>query len=219
MEDGTYRFDRAANLNNIPMDLSHPIEGSVSLTPIDITSKEGLVILRHSISHVMAQAVQDIFKGVQISIGPATEEGFYYDFDYAETFTPDDLEKIEVRMREIIAADYPFVREELSRIDAIGLFQGKSETYKVELLKDLPEDVSIVSLYHQGGYVDLCRGPHIPSTGMIRAFKLLSLAGAYWRGDENNRMLQRIYGTGFATEAALADLSLYDRRGEEKRSP
>jgi len=195
----------AAKLNNIPMDLSHPIEGSVSLTPIDITSKEGLVILRHSISHVMAQAVQDIFKGVQISIGPATEEGFYYDFDYAETFTPDDLEKIEARMREIIAADYPFIREELSRIDAIGLFQGKGENYKVELLKDLPEDVRIVSLYHQGGYVDLCRGPHIPSTGMIRAFKLLSLAGAYWRGDERNRMLQRIYGTGFATEAALAD--------------
>ncbi len=195
----------AAKLNHVPVDLSHFVCEDAALSLIDITSGEGLEILRHSISHVMAQAVQDIFKGVQITIGPATEDGFYYDFDYPEAFTPDDFEKIEARMREIIASDSPFIREELSREDAITLFQERGETYKVELLKDLPEDVRTVSLYRQGGYVDLCRGPHISSTAVIRAFKLLSLAGAYWRGDEKNRMLQRIYGTGFATEEALAE--------------
>jgi threonyl-tRNA synthetase len=195
----------AARLNGAPVDLSYPIGEDTSLLPVDVGSKEGLGILRHSISHVMAQAVQDIFKGVQISIGPATEDGFYYDFDYPEAFTPDDFERIEARMREIVSADHSFVREELSREDAVDFFRNRGETYKVELLKDLPGDVKTVSLYHQGDYVDLCRGPHIPSTGMIRAFKLLSLAGAYWRGDEKNRMLQRIYGTGFATKEELAD--------------
>jgi len=195
----------AAKLNQIPVDLSHVIKEDATISLIDINSKEGSAILRHSISHVMAQAVQDIFSGVQISIGPATEDGFYYDFDYAEAFTPDDLDKIETRMRAIIASDQPFVREELSREDAIAFFENKGEKYKVELLNDLPEDVGVISLYRQGGYVDLCRGPHVPSTGIIRAFKLLNLAGAYWRGDEKNRMLQRIYGTGFATEDALAD--------------
>ncbi len=195
----------AAKLNHTPVDLSHPIFENAALSLIDITSREGLEILRHSISHVMAQAVQDIFKGVQISIGPATEDGFYYDFDYPEAFTPDDFEKIEARMREIISSDSQFIRKELSREGAVDFFQNRGETYKIELLKDLPEDVKTVSLYHQGDYVDLCRGPHIPSTAMIRAFKLLSLAGAYWRGDEKNRMLQRIYGTGFATKEELAD--------------
>jgi threonyl-tRNA synthetase len=195
----------AARLNGVPVDLSYPIGEGASLLPIDIGSKEGLGILRHSISHVMAQAVRDIFKGVQVSIGPATEDGFYYDFDYPEAFTPDDFERIESRMREIVSADHSFIREELSREDAVDFFRNREDTYKVELLKDLPDDVKSVSLYHQGDYVDLCRGPHIPSTGMIRVFKLLSLAGAYWRGDEKNKMLQRIYGTGFATKEELAD--------------
>jgi threonyl-tRNA synthetase len=153
----------------------------------------------------MAQAVQDSFAGVHVSIGPSIEDGFYYDFEYAETFTPQDLEKIEARMREIAAADNPFERREVSRAEAVALFQKKGESYKVELINDLPADVETVSLYVQGGYVDLCRGPHIPSTGMIRAFKLLNVAGAYWRGDERNKMLQRIYGTGFATQEALDD--------------
>jgi threonyl-tRNA synthetase len=146
-----------------------------------------------------------LFDGVQITIGPSIEEGFYYDFDYSENFTPEDLTKIEERMREIVAADYPFVRREMSRQEAVSFFRERGETYKVELLNELPEDVRTISLYSQGGYVDLCRGPHIPSTGMIRAFKLLNVAGAYWRGDERNKMLQRIYGTGFATEKALAE--------------
>ena len=195
----------AAKLNNKPVDLSHPIEEPATILLINIEAKEGVEILRHSISHVMAQAVKDLFQGVQITIGPSIEEGFYYDFDYRENFTPEDLAKIEERMREIIAANHPFVRQEMSRDEAISFFRERGETYKVELLNELPEDVKTVSLYSQGGYVDLCRGPHIPSTGMIRAFKLLNLAGAYWRGDERNKMLQRIYGTGFATEKALAE--------------
>ena len=161
--------------------------------------------MRHSTSHVMAQAVQDIFKGAKVSIGPSIDDGFYYDFDYKETFTTEDFVKIEKRMREIIAADYPFIREDISRAAAVKLFEEKGENYKVELINDLPADVSEVSIYRQNDYVDLCRGPHITSTGMIKAFKLLSVAGAYWRGDEKNKMLQRIYGTGFADEKALND--------------
>jgi len=176
-------------------------QGTVGI--INSSSREGLQIIRHSMAHVMAQAVQDIFKDVRIAIGPAIEDGFYYDFDYAKSFTPEDLEKIEARMKEIIAADYPFQRRELSRDEALALFRERGEVYKVELIDDLPEEVTEVSVYSQGGYTDLCRGPHIPSTGMIRAFKLLNVAGAYWRGDERNKMLQRIYGTGFAAKAEL----------------
>ena len=161
--------------------------------------------MRHSTSHVMAQAVQDIFKGAKVSIGPSIDGGFYYDFDYKETFTTEDFVKIEKRMREIIAADYPFIREDISRAAAVKLFEEKGENYKVELINDLPADVTEVSIYRQNDYIDLCRGPHITSTGMIKAFKLLSVAGAYWRGDEKNKMLQRIYGTGFADEKALND--------------
>jgi threonyl-tRNA synthetase len=193
----------AAKLNGTPVDLSHCLTTDAAVEPLEASSPEGLSILRHSMSHVMAQAVQDTFAGVQVSIGPSIEDGFYYDFEYAETFTPQDLEKIEVRMREIAAADIPFERREVSRAAAVALFQKKGENYKVELINDLPSDVETVSLYSQGGYVDLCRGPHVPSTGMIRAFNLLSVAGAYWRGDERNKMLQRIYGTGFATQELL----------------
>jgi threonyl-tRNA synthetase len=195
----------AAKLNNALVDLSHSVEEDATLALVDISSKEGLAILRHSISHVMAQAVQEIFKGVKVCIGPSIEEGFYYDFEYAEAFTPEDFEKIEARMDEIVVADYPFIRKEASREKATALFKDKGESYKVELINDLPEEIKTVSLYSQDGYVDLCRGPHIPSTGMIKAFKLLSVAGAYWRGDEKNKMLQRIYGTGFATKEALVE--------------
>jgi threonyl-tRNA synthetase len=195
----------AARINQTPVDLSHSVQADGALSLIDIQSKEGLPILRHSISHVMAQAVQDIFQGVQVAIGPSIEDGFYYDFEYAQTFTPEELEKIEKRMLEIAVADHPFVRRDVPRKEAVALFKDRGESYKVELLNDLPEDVKTVSLYTQGGYLDLCRGPHIPTTGMIKAFKLLNVAGAYWRGDEKNRMLQRIYGTGFATQAHLAE--------------
>jgi len=195
----------AAKVNGVDVDLSFRIEKDAELEPIDVRTKEGLGILRHSISHVMAQAVQASFPGVKVSIGPSIEDGFYYDFDYSETFTPEDLEKIEKKMWEIVNAELPFVRSEVSREEAVELFSSKGETYKVELLNDLPDDVKVVSLYSDGDYVDLCRGPHIPSTKMIKAFKLMNVAGAYWRGDEKNKMLQRIYGTGFATEKELKE--------------
>lgn len=193
----------AARYNQNLLDLSRSLHDDGVLEPIDIHSREGLEILRHSISHIMAQAVQDIFPGVLVSIGPAIEDGFYYDFEYGNTFTPEELEKIEARMQEIVKEDHPFVREEVSREEAVAFFQSKGESYKVELLNDLPGNIKTVSLYRQGHYTDLCRGPHVPSTSMIRAFKLLNVAGAYWRGDERNRMLQRIYGTGFASREEL----------------
>ena len=195
----------AAKVDHQPMDLLTSLVQDGAVEPIDMSSKEGLDILRHSTSHVMAQAVQDVFAGAKVSIGPSIEDGFYYDFEYEKTFAPEDLEKIEGRMKEIVKADLPFARRELSREAAIEFFQGKGEPYKVELIRDLPADVQTVSLYTQGAYTDLCRGPHIPGTGMIRAFKLLNVAGAYWRGDERNKMLQRIYGTGFADREALEE--------------
>ena len=200
---GNLASTMAAKVNGLPVDLSHSLAEDAAIEPIDAASSEGLSILRHSMSHVMAQAVQESFAGVQVAIGPAIEDGFYYDFEYAEGFTPQDLERIETRMWEIAAADCPFERREVSRGEAVELFRSKGEHYKVELLNDLPADVKTVSLYSQNGYIDLCRGPHVPSTGMIKAFKLLHVAGAYWRGDERNKMLQRIYGTGFATQEAL----------------
>jgi threonyl-tRNA synthetase len=195
----------AVRINGDLLDLSRTVDGDASLEIIDIGSREGLSVLRHSISHVMAQAVQDTFENVKVSIGPSIEDGFYYDFDYTNTFSPEDLVKIENRMKEIVSKDLPFIREEVTREKAVEIFSGKGESYKVELIQDLPDDVKQVSLYSQGEYVDLCRGPHIPSTGMIKAFKLTSVAGAYWRGDEKNRMLQRIYGTGFPTQKELDD--------------
>ncbi|MDD5722100.1 MAG: threonine--tRNA ligase [Syntrophales bacterium] len=193
----------AARVNGQMVDLSRPVNEDASIELIDISSADGLGVLRHSISHIMAQAVQDIFDGVKVTIGPSIEDGFYYDFEYSNTFTPEDLEKIEKGMREIVSADHPFIRTEMSRQEAVSFFEDRGEPYKVELINDLPGNVTDVSLYSQGNFVDLCRGPHIPSTGMIRAFKLLSVAGAYWRGDEKNKMLQRIYGTGFATQEEL----------------
>ncbi len=193
----------AAKIDGVLVDMGHTMQASAKVGFVDAASPEGLNILRHSISHVMAQAVQEGFEGAKVSIGPAIEDGFYYDFEYRETFSPEDLKKIEKRMRRIIAADYPFIRQELSRDEAVAVFTERDEPYKIELIRDLPPEVERVSLYRQGDYVDLCRGPHIPSTGMIKAFKLLNVAGAYWRGDERNIMLQRIYGTGFANQADL----------------
>jgi len=204
----------AARVNGEMVDLSHPVEEDTKIELIDISSADGLGVLRHSISHIMAQAVQEIFEGVKVTIGPSIEDGFYYDFEYSDTFTPEDLDRIEKKMREIISADYPFIRREISREEAVSFFEDRGETYKVELINNLPDDVTDISLYSQGEFVDLCRGPHIPSTGMVRAFKLLNVAGAYWRGDEKNRMLQRIYGTGFATQEELDN---YLRLMEEAR--
>lgn len=195
----------AVRLNGELVDLSRQIDGDALIEPVRLDSPEGKDVLRHSTAHVMAQAVQELYPGTKVAIGPAIEEGFYYDFDSDKTFGPEELQAIENRMREIIAKNYPFERKELSREEAISLFQQMGEDYKVELIRDLPENVSTVSIYTQGGYIDLCRGPHLPHTGFIKAFKLLNVAGAYWRGDERNKMLQRIYGTAFPEERELAD--------------
>ena len=162
---------------------------------------EVLATVRHSTAHVMAQAVQELYPGTKLSIGPSIEEGFYYDFDYAGAFSPEDFPKIEARMREIIVQDAPFVCEEVSKEEAIRFFTERGEPYKVELLEAIVDEP--VTLYRHDTFVDLCRGPHLPSTGGIKAFKLLSVAGAYWRGDERNKMLQRIYGTAFPTQKEL----------------
>lgn len=191
----------AARLNGKLLDLRAPIEEEGILEPLTAETPEGLEILRHSTSHIMAQAVQELFPGTKIAIGPAIESGFYYDFDAPQSFSPEDLEKIEAKMAEIIAAALPFERQEMPREKAIDLFRERGETYKVQLLEELTEPT--VSVYRQGTFVDLCRGPHIPDTGYVKAYKLLSLAGAYWRGDERNPMLQRIYGTVFPDQKGL----------------
>lgn len=165
-------------------------------------SEEGRETFRHSTSHVMAQAVQRLFPGTRLAIGPAITDGFYYDFDSPHKFTPEDLEKIEAEMNKIIKEDLPFTRAAISRDEALKKFGGRQERYKVELVEDLPADVEI-SCYRQGDFEDLCAGPHVPSTGRLKAVKLLNLAGAYWRGDERNKMLQRIYGTAFPKKSHL----------------
>src|SRR5436305_336253 len=160
-----------------------------------------LATLRHSTSHVMAQAVKRLHPGVKLAIGPAIDDGFYYDFAKPEPFTPEDLAKIDEVMREIAKADYPFQRQEMTRAEAVRFFRERGEPYKVEILEGL--DAPRVSLYRQGDFIDLCRGPHVPSTGHVKHFKLLSSSGAYWRGDERNPMLQRIYGTAWPTQEEL----------------
>ena len=183
-------------------DLGAGLTEDAELEPIMRTDAEGLEILRHSSAHIMAQAVRDLFGSeVKVAIGPAVEDGFYYDFDRDEPFTPEDFGRIEERMTAIIATREPFERREIPRSEAIELFESQGEKYKVELLQEL--DVDTVSLYQQGDFVDLCRGPHIPDTSWLKSFKILRIAGAYWRGDEKREMLQRLYGTAFFDKKAL----------------
>ena len=184
------------------MDLSLPLSTDCTLAPIRLDSPEGLEIMRHSAAHLMAEAVRNLFPGVKVAIGPAIESGFYYDFGVPEPFTPEDLAKIETHMAELTAQDQPFRRDDMSREQAINYFRSEDEAYKVELLEEIPQEK--VSLYQQGSFIDLCRGPHLPSTGYIKAFKLTATSGAYWRGDERRPMLQRIYGTAFPTKEELA---------------
>ncbi len=194
-------FTIAAKVNGSMLDLSSPLTEDAKLEFISCDSTEGQDILRHSTSHIMAQAVQELYPGIKISIGPSIENGFYYDFDYERSFTPEDLEKIETRMKEIMAKDLPIERKELSKQEALKFYQEKGENYKVELLEEMDDEK--ISVYSQSNFTDLCRGPHIPSTGKAKAFKLTSVAGAYWRGNEKNKMLQRIYGTAFADQEKL----------------
>lgn len=193
----------AVKVNDHQRDLSALIEPESKLEPIYIESDEGLEILRHSTSHVMAMAVKELFPGVKVTIGPAIENGFYYDFDYKRPFKEDDLPSIEEKMKEIIHANLPFNRKEMATEEAASLFQSQGESYKVEIIRDLGEET--VSLYTQGSFTDLCRGPHLSSTGKIKAFKLTHVAGAYWRGDETKAMLSRIYGVAFPDKKQLKE--------------
>ena len=181
--------------------------------PVDLSTEQGLETYRHSASHLMAHAVKRLFPQARLAIGPAIADGFYYDFDLDARLTPEDLEKIEEEMRRIAAEDHPFVREEVDRAEAIDLFRKAGERYKVEILEELPEGK--VSLYRNGEFADLCRGPHVARTGLLRAFRLLNVAGAYWRGNEKNAMLQRIYGTAWGSDA---ELEAYLSRLEEAKA-
>jgi threonyl-tRNA synthetase len=187
--------------NNVKKDLSEKPKEGDRIEIITFQSKEGKEIFFHSSSHIMAQAVQELYPGTKIAIGPAIEEGFYYDFDSEHIFSPDDFEAIEKKMKEIVKKNLPFQKRILRREEAINLFEQRGEIYKVELLSEIPQEM--VTIYQQGDFVDLCRGPHVPFTGKLKAFKLLTVAGAYWRGDEKNKMLQRIYGISFDSKEAL----------------
>ena len=184
--------------------MSQPLEEDVQVKILTFADAQGRAVVWHSTAHVMAQAVKALFPEAKFGIGPAIEEGFYYDFDVPQSFSPDDLDRIEDRMRQIIKEDAPFVREEVSRAEAKRRMEAMGETYKLELIGEFGEDEEI-TLYRSGDFVDLCRGPHLPSTGRIKVVKLLSMAGAYWRGDEKRKMLQRIYGIAFESKQALKE--------------
>jgi len=192
----------AGVVNGREVDTSHVIGEDAELAILTERDAGGLEVIRHSTAHLLAMATQELFPGVQVTIGPVIEDGFYYDFATGHSFTPEDLEKIERRMEELAAKDFPVERVVVSRNEAIELFRNMGEHYKVQIIEALPADEEI-SLYRQGGWMDLCRGPHVPSTGRLKAFKLTKVAGAYWRGDARNEMLQRIYGTAWPDKKQL----------------
>ncbi len=202
-----------AKVDGKAKDLSMKVDEDCNVEILTFEDEEARKAFWHSTSHVMAQAVKRLFPETKLAIGPAIDEGFYYDFDRDESFTPSDLEKIENEMAKIVAEDYPFCRIDVTKEEALSEFKKMGEPYKVELIEALPEDAPI-SFYQQGEFKDLCAGPHIPSTGKIKAFKLTSLAGAYWRGDERNKMLQRIYGISFPKKSMLDE---YLKRIEEAK--
>lgn len=192
-----------AKLNSELVDLSQPVNANAKVEIVTFSSPEGQETYRHSAAHIMAQAVTELFPDVKLGVGPAIEDGFYYDFDLPAALTPEDLAKIEHKMNKIINSNLTFIREEMTRKEAVKLFQSLNQSYKVELLKEIEDDK--VTIYRNGDFADLCRGPHVPSTGRIRMIKLLNVAGAYWRGDEKQPMLQRIYGTAWETKKELEE--------------
>ena len=200
---GLARAALAGKVNGKLVDLSHPITENSTVSIVTDKDPEGLEIIRHSTSHLMAQAVKELYPQAQITIGPVIENGFYYDFSLPKHLTNDDLPLIEKKMDEIVKRDLPIVREEMDRDEAVKYFNSIGEHYKAEIIGSIPAGETI-SLYRQGDYVDLCRGPHVPSTGRLRVHKLMKLAGAYWRGDSKNEMLQRIYGTAWAKKDDMA---------------
>jgi threonyl-tRNA synthetase len=205
----------AGRVDDRLVDLSYVLTKDCSLVILTEKDHDSLEVIRHSTAHLLAQAVKQLFPSAQVTIGPVVDDGFYYDFAFERAFTPDDLERIEAKMQELVKADYPISRRELPRDEAINYFRGLGEEYKAKIIADIPANETL-SLYKQGDFEDLCRGPHVPSTGRLKAFKLTKLAGAYWRGDARNEMLQRIYGTAWADKKSLADY-LFRIEEAEKR--
>ncbi len=208
---GLARAALAAEVDGVQVDLSYLIENDCNIKLFTARDDEGLEVIRHSTAHLLAHAVKQLFPTVQVTIGPTIDDGFYYDFSYADSFTEKDLKDIEKQMESIVKADLAVSREVMPRDQAVDYFRDMGEEYKAEIIASIPSDQDI-SLYRQGDFVDLCRGPHVPSTGKLGVFKLTKLAGAYWRGDSNNEMLQRIYGTAWSDKKAL---KAYIRRIEE----
>jgi len=201
----------AGKVDGAPVDTSFRIEHDADLAIITDRDEDGLEVIRHSTAHLLAQAVKQLFPKAQVTIGPVIEDGFYYDFAYEEGFSESDLEKIEKKMAELAKEDFAVSREIMQRDEAVKFFRDMGEEYKAEIIASIPDDQEI-GLYRQGDFIDLCRGPHVPSTGKLKAFKLTKLAGAYWRGDSNNEMLTRIYGTAWKNSK---ELKAYLHRIEE----
>ncbi|SDM88955.1 threonyl-tRNA synthetase [Fictibacillus solisalsi] len=205
----------AGKVNGVLYDFTRPIEENSSIEIVPQDSPEGLEMTRHSTAHLMAQAIKRLYKDVKLGIGPVIENGFYYDIDMPEALTPEDLPKIEKEMKKIVSENLPIVRKEVSREEALAIYEKLDDHLKLELIRDLPED-AVITIYEQGEFFDLCRGPHVPSTGKIKAFKLMSISGAYWRGDSNNQMLQRIYGAAFLTQKELDQHLVYLQEAKER---
>ncbi|MFZ3221815.1 MAG: TGS domain-containing protein, partial [Rugosibacter sp.] len=197
------------------VDTSHLVGQDAQLAIVTDKDADGLEVIRHSTAHLLAYAVKDLFPEAQVTIGPVIDNGFYYDFAYTRPFTPEDLAAIEKRMAELAKKDFPVTREVVARDEAVKFFTGLGEHYKAELIAAIPQGED-VSLYREGDFVDLCRGPHVPSTGKLKVFKLMKVAGAYWRGDSKNAMLQRVYGTAWAKKEDL-DAYLHMLEEAEKR--
>ncbi|MFN3595238.1 MAG: threonine--tRNA ligase, partial [Thiobacillaceae bacterium] len=216
---GLARAALAGKVDGRLVDTSYVIDRDAQLSIVTDRDPEGLELIRHSTAHLLAYAVKELFPEAQVTIGPVIEDGFYYDFAYTRPFTPEDLAAIEKRMAELAKRDIPITREEWDRDEAARFFESIGEKYKAEIIRDIPQGETI-SLYREGDFVDLCRGPHVPSTGKLKAFKLMKVAGAYWRGDSRNEMLQRIYGTAWAKkedlEAYLHRLAEAERRDHRK---
>ncbi|HOA93389.1 MAG TPA: threonine--tRNA ligase, partial [Quisquiliibacterium sp.] len=205
----------AGRVDGTLVDASFLIERDAGLAIVTDKDPDGLEVIRHSTAHLLAYAVKDLFPDAQVTIGPVIDNGFYYDFSYKRPFTPEDLERIEARMRELAARDEAVTREVWDRDDAVKFFESIGEKYKAEIIGSIPAGEKI-SLYREGAFVDLCRGPHVPSTGKLKVFKLMKLAGAYWRGDSKNEMLQRVYGTAWANQKEQ-DAYLHMLEEAEKR--
>ncbi len=212
---GLARAALAGRVNGKLVDTSFLVDRNIQLTIVTDRDPDGIDIIRHSTAHLLAQAVKELFPEAQVTIGPVIENGFYYDFAFKRGFTEEDLVKIEERMREIAKRDYPVARTVMPRDEAVKFFRDMGEEYKAQIIADIPAGENI-SLYRQGGFIDLCRGPHVPSTGKLKAFKLMKVAGAYWRGDSRNEMLARIYGTAWTNKEAL-DAYLHQIEEAEKR--